>query len=55
VQRSKEAFPARHRRKLRGLETPRSPRNILFSFAAERAANEKQSASGGLIIASPES
>jgi hypothetical protein len=33
------------------LEPQRSQRNILFSFAAERAANEKQSASGGLIIA----
>jgi len=33
------------------LEPQRSQRNILFSFAAERAANEKQSASGGSINA----
>jgi hypothetical protein len=33
-----------------GLETQRSQRYILFSFAAERAANEKQSASGGSMI-----
>jgi hypothetical protein len=33
------------------LEPQRSQRYILFSFAAEKAANEKQSASGGLIIA----
>jgi hypothetical protein len=33
------------------LEPQRSQRNILFSFAAEMAANEKKSASGGSMIA----